>query len=180
MTALPIADLSSATVETRLAACSAVADAVERGTPLDAAVEPVVALLADPDPRVKGMAEYILQTEAERDPKGRGVDGLRWGLSHEVESVRRADCIYVLEAGRVVEQGTHDGLLAKGGRYRALHDKQSGFTEAADGSVQVTAERLRRVPLLASLSLELLEPLARSFTTERFEAGQVVFPRNAN
>ncbi|MBL9013679.1 MAG: HEAT repeat domain-containing protein [Myxococcales bacterium] len=90
MSELPITDLSSDSVETRLAACAAIADAVERGVPLDLAVQPVVALLADPDPRVKNLVEYILQTDAERDPRGRGVDGLRWGLSHEVEAVRRA------------------------------------------------------------------------------------------
>ena len=46
-------------------------------------------------------------------------------VSHKVASVRRADRILVLEAGRVAEQGTHEQLLALAGRYATLHRLQS-------------------------------------------------------
>ena len=45
-------------------------------------------------------------------------------ISHRVSTVRHADCIYVLENGRVVEQGTHAELLEDGGYYAGLHQKQ--------------------------------------------------------
>jgi ATP-binding cassette subfamily B protein len=45
-------------------------------------------------------------------------------ISHRVSTVRNADCIYVLDAGRVVEQGTHEELLGAGGYYADLHQKQ--------------------------------------------------------
>jgi ATP-binding cassette subfamily B multidrug efflux pump len=45
-------------------------------------------------------------------------------ISHRVSTVRHADCIYVLDHGRIVEQGTHDQLLAAGGYYAGLHSKQ--------------------------------------------------------
>ncbi|SFD28303.1 ABC-type multidrug transport system, ATPase and permease component [Streptomyces aidingensis] len=45
-------------------------------------------------------------------------------IAHRLSTVRAADRILVLERGRIVEQGTHDELLAAGGRYRELHDTQ--------------------------------------------------------
>jgi subfamily B ATP-binding cassette protein MsbA len=41
-------------------------------------------------------------------------------IAHRLATVRDADIIYVLEAGRVVEQGAHDELRARGGRYAEL------------------------------------------------------------
>jgi ATP-binding cassette subfamily B multidrug efflux pump len=45
-------------------------------------------------------------------------------ISHRVSTVREADCIYVLDQGRIVEQGTHGELIEAGGYYADLHQKQ--------------------------------------------------------
>jgi len=45
-------------------------------------------------------------------------------IAHRLSSVRHADKIVVLEAGRAVEEGTHEELLAKGGRYTSMVQKQ--------------------------------------------------------
>jgi len=45
-------------------------------------------------------------------------------ISHRVSTVRNADCIFVVEKGRIAEQGTHAELLELGGYYADLHHKQ--------------------------------------------------------
>ena len=46
-------------------------------------------------------------------------------ISHRVSTVRQADRIVVLEKGRIVEQGTHAELIAAGGYYADLSQKQT-------------------------------------------------------
>jgi ABC-type multidrug transport system fused ATPase/permease subunit len=53
-------------------------------------------------------------------------------ISHRFSTVRHADRICVLEHGRVVELGTHDELMAKGGRYRTMFDLQAQRFNAAE------------------------------------------------
>ena len=53
-------------------------------------------------------------------------------ISHRLSSVRHADRICVLEGGEVIELGTHDELMARGGRYRTMFDLQAArFSEVA-------------------------------------------------
>jgi ATP-binding cassette subfamily B protein len=56
----------------------------------------------------------------------RGVMSQRTSIivSHRVSTVRQADLICVLDDGHIVEQGTHDALLALGGQYAELHERQ--------------------------------------------------------
>jgi ABC-type multidrug transport system fused ATPase/permease subunit len=57
-------------------------------------------------------------------------------ISHRFSTVRHADRICVLEHGRVIELGTHDELMALGGRYRTMFDLQAsrfGATEDEEG-----------------------------------------------
>jgi subfamily B ATP-binding cassette protein MsbA len=45
-------------------------------------------------------------------------------IAHRLSTVRRADVIVVMEAGRIIEMGTHAELLSKGGQYRKLYELQ--------------------------------------------------------
>ena len=58
-------------------------------------------------------------------------------ISHRFSTVRHADRICVLERGRVIELGTHDELMARGGRYRTMFDLQAqrfGATKDEEGA----------------------------------------------
>ena len=58
-------------------------------------------------------------------------------IAHRLSTVRAADAIFVLEAGRVVQSGTWDELIAvRGGRFRALCEAQ-GLVTATDGAASV-------------------------------------------
>jgi subfamily B ATP-binding cassette protein MsbA len=47
-------------------------------------------------------------------------------IAHRLSTVRRADQILVVEAGRIIERGTHHSLYAAGGRYYDLYTRQHG------------------------------------------------------
>jgi ABC-type multidrug transport system fused ATPase/permease subunit len=60
-------------------------------------------------------------------------------ISHRFSTVRHADRICVLEHGRVVELGSHDELIAAGGRYRTMFDLQASRFEAGEEGVELDA-----------------------------------------
>ncbi len=53
-------------------------------------------------------------------------------IAHRISSVREADVILMMEKGRVVEQGTHEALVAKRGKYYEVYQKQLGLTGGED------------------------------------------------
>ncbi len=52
-------------------------------------------------------------------------------IAHRLSTLRMADRIVTIESGRIVEDGTHEQLMRRGGRYATLHRLQSGLPEVA-------------------------------------------------
>ncbi|QYK39788.1 MAG: ABC transporter ATP-binding protein/permease [Paracoccaceae bacterium] len=86
-------------------------------------------LLKDPPILLLDEATSALDTQTERDIQdslremGQGRTVLM--IAHRLSTIADADRIVVLEAGRVIEEGTHEALIARGGRYAAMWAAQS-------------------------------------------------------
>jgi ABC-type multidrug transport system fused ATPase/permease subunit len=106
----------------------------QRGESLSAGERQLVALVrayvADPDllvldeatSAVDNETEAAIQRSLERITRGRTTIA----IAHRLSTVRRADRIYVMEGGAIVEEGTHEALVAAGGMYAALWSVQTG------------------------------------------------------
>jgi subfamily B ATP-binding cassette protein HlyB/CyaB len=68
-------------------------------------------------------SENIIQRNMRKISTGRTV----FIIAHRLSAVRHADRILTIEAGRLVEDGTHDELIKKAGRYAMLHQLQAGL-----------------------------------------------------
>jgi subfamily B ATP-binding cassette protein MsbA len=89
------------------------------------------AILAEPRILILDEATSSLDSESEAMIQD-GLQSLRRGrttfvIAHRLSTIRSADQILVLEAGEIVERGTHEELLTAGGRYKQLYDKQYHF-----------------------------------------------------
>ena len=73
-------------------------------------------------------SEKLVQQALDELQKGRTVIA----IAHRLSTIQNADCIVVLKDGRIAEQGTHSGLMARGGLYRHYHDLQFRFEEPAE------------------------------------------------
>ena len=86
---------------------------------------PAVLLLDEATSALDAEAEEAVQRGLEQAMAGRTV----LVIAHRLATVQEADRILVLERGRIVEQGSHDELMARGGRYRDLCQRQLIRTE---------------------------------------------------
>jgi subfamily B ATP-binding cassette protein MsbA len=86
------------------------------------------AILSKPSILILDEAASALDAESEQLVEA-SIDSLRGGVTilvaaHRLSTIRKADRIYVLEGGRIVESGTREDLMVLDGRFRQLHDIQ--------------------------------------------------------
>lgn len=88
---------------------------------------PPVLVLDEATSAVDNETEAAIQRSLDVVSKGRTT----LVIAHRLSTVRQADCIYLLEQGRIVEAGTHEELLAQNGGYAALWRLQTGERQTA-------------------------------------------------
>jgi ABC-type multidrug transport system fused ATPase/permease subunit len=82
--------------------------------------DPHILILDEATASVDTMTEVLIQEALQRLLKGRTA----LVIAHRLSTVLHADCICVVQAGRIVERGHHERLLARGGLYRDLYQRQ--------------------------------------------------------
>jgi putative ABC transporter ATP-binding protein exp8 len=66
--------------------------------------------------------ESLVQTSLAKMRQGRTTIA----IAHRLSTIQDANCIYVLDKGRIIESGTHEELLALGGTYYKMYSLQAG------------------------------------------------------
>jgi ABC-type multidrug transport system fused ATPase/permease subunit len=84
--------------------------------------QPTILILDEVTAHLDAESEAAIQQAIERAMEGRTV----LIIAHRLSTVKNADRILVLQDGRIVEEGTHEQLLAKGTLYRRLYELQRG------------------------------------------------------
>lgn len=94
--------------------------------------DPPILVLDEATSAVDNETEAAIQRSLARIAVGRTTIV----IAHRLSTVRHADCIHVLDAGRVVERGRHEELLARGGLYASLWRVQTGDAAAPDAPAE--------------------------------------------
>ena len=93
-------------------------------------VDPRILILDEATSSVDTVTEALIQEALQRLLSGRTAIV----IAHRLSTIRNADRIYVIDGGRIVEQGSHTALLEHGGLYRDLYERQFIALGDDDGS----------------------------------------------
>ena len=86
------------------------------------AAKPKILILDEATANIDSETEEVIQHSLKKMRKGRTTIA----IAHRLSTIQDADCIYVLDQGRIIESGTHDQLLALEGTYQKMYQLQAG------------------------------------------------------
>ncbi|MGT2833299.1 ABC transporter ATP-binding protein [Streptococcus halotolerans] len=89
------------------------------------AAQPKVLILDEATANIDSETEILVQHSLEKMRQGRTTIA----IAHRLSTIQDADCIYVLDKGRIIESGRHEELLALGGTYQKMYQLQAGVME---------------------------------------------------
>lgn len=89
------------------------------------ASKPKILILDEATANIDSATEQIVQNSLAKMRKGRTTIA----IAHRLSTIQDANCIYVLDKGNIIESGSHDELLAKGGTYYKMYQLQAGMME---------------------------------------------------
>jgi ATP-binding cassette subfamily B protein len=128
-------------------------------------------LLDEPTSALDPATEYAINSTLERICK----ECTSVAVTHRLDLVINADCIFVMRDKQIIERGSHKELLEKKGFYKELWDKQHGFIfNDNTNNVAVTADRLQAIPLFKNFSDELLNEITPLFKTANYAENQII------
>ncbi|MNW60560.1 putative multidrug resistance ABC transporter ATP-binding/permease protein YheH [compost metagenome] len=110
------------------------------------AFDPAILILDEATANIDTETESLIQSALEVLKKGRTT----FIIAHRLSTIRSADQILVLHRGEIVERGTHDELLALGGRYYQMYRLQVGSAEPVQSTVTVGAANAPSAPILGA------------------------------
>ena len=89
------------------------------------ASQPKILILDEATANIDSETEAIVQNSLAKMRQGRTTIA----IAHRLSTIQDANCIYVLDKGRIIEHGSHEELLALGGTYHKMYSLQAGAME---------------------------------------------------
>ncbi|MEW4353891.1 ABC transporter ATP-binding protein [Streptococcus pneumoniae] len=89
------------------------------------ASQPKILILDEATANIDSETEQIVQHSLEKMRQGRTTIA----IAHRLSTIQDANCIYVLDKGKIIESGTHEELLEKAGTYHKMYQLQAGMME---------------------------------------------------
>ena len=86
------------------------------------ASQPKILILDEATANIDSETETLVQNSLAKMRQGRTTIA----IAHRLSTIQDANCIYVLDKGRIIERGTHEELLALGGTYHKMYSLQAG------------------------------------------------------
>jgi len=131
---------------------------------------PTVLLLDEATSALDPRTERLINDTLDRVGAGRTTIA----VTHRLGSITGYDRIFVLANGELVEQGTHEELVAIGGVYASLWSEQTGAPLATAEQPFDAAGALARIPLFGSLAAGALELVASRLVAAELAAGETL------